>query len=94
MGELIFIAKGISFIIATFNSFLFNRFWTFKKEGGFLWKELFTFYTVIGSGIFINIGVHFLDVNFFGINDLASSIVSAGFTAVWGFVLAKYIVFK
>ena len=94
LGSLIFVAKGVSFLIATFNSFVWNRYWTFGKGFEFQWRELIKFYTVVGSGIFINLGVHYVNTIYFGVNDLFSACISAGFTAIWGFVLSKYIVFR
>jgi putative flippase GtrA len=93
-GELIYIAKGSSFIIATLNSFVLNRLWTFKQAGSFQWAEMLKFYLAVGSGIFINVGVHYINVQFLGINDLASSLITALFTAAWGFTLVRYFVFK
>ena len=93
-GNLIFLAKGVSSLIATFNSFIWNRLWTFQKGLVFNWSEVVTFYSVVGTGIFINLGVHYINTALLGLNDLLSAFISAGFTALWGFGLAKYIVFK
>lgn len=93
-GERIYIAKGLSFIIAIFNSFLLNSSWTFKQKGGTSWKKLFLFYVTVGSGIVINIGVHFLNIHFIGMNDMISGLFAAMITAMWGFTWAKYFIFK
>jgi putative flippase GtrA len=93
-GELIYVAKAASFIIATLNSFLLNRIWTFERKDNFQWAELFKFYATAGSGIFINLGIHFINVQLLGVNDIASSLIAALFTAVWGFTMVRYFVFK
>ena len=93
-GGFIFVAKGISFYIATLNSYFLNRTWTFGRQDNHTLKELVGFYLVVGSGIFINTGVHFVNVYFLHMNDLISAGIAALGTAVWGFTLARSYIFK
>lgn len=81
-------------MLATFNSFIFNRLWTFRETLPFAWVELFKFYATIGSGLLINLGVHFINVQLLHVNDLISALISALCTAVWGFLVLKTFVFK
>lgn len=92
--DLIFLAKAISYILATLNSFFFNRLWTFKKQNPFRWRELALFYLAVGNGLFINVGVHFINVSVLSLNDIVSVLIAAALTALWGFFWSKYMVFK
>jgi putative flippase GtrA len=92
--ELIFVAKAISYIVATLNSFFLNRLWTFGKKEAFQWRELLLFYLTVGSGIFINVGVHFINVHVLSLNDMVSVLIAAVLTAIWGFLWSKYFVFR
>lgn len=90
----IFIAKAISFICAATFSYFANRRWTFKKRGPHQAKEVILFYSTVGSAIFINVGIHYLVVEMLHLSDIIGIILAAGFTAVWGFLFSKFIVFK
>lgn len=97
------IFKGISFIIASTHSYLWNKFWTFqKKEVGQVRKELLQFFIVSLIGLAINVGVASLIVNLIGpqwgvslkiwanIGAAAGSIIGL----MWNFLGYKFIVFK
>jgi putative flippase GtrA len=92
-GEYIYLAKALSFFIATINSFLLNKRWTFKSAAKLEWKHVFKYYTVIGSGVFISVGIHFTVMHLFTVNDLFSGATGIIFTAVWGFLLSKKLIF-
>lgn len=91
---LIFSAKAISYLLATVNSFFLNRHWTFEIHGAVKWHTVLLFFITVGSGIFINVGVHFIDVKMLALNDLLSTLIAAALTAVWGFLWSKYLVFR
>ena len=93
-GNWIYAAKALAYVVATFNSFVMNRLWTFERRGQYQISEIVRFYLFVGSGVFLNTGVHFIDVHFFGINDILSSLIAAVFTAGWGFTFAKFVVFQ
>lgn len=87
-------SKAVTFLAATAFSFVVNRYWTFGNEEKINWKELLKFYLAIGSGIFINVGVHYLVSDTLGLSDILAVLVAAGFTAIWGFSFSKFWVFK
>ena len=91
---LIFVAKAISYVLATLNSFFLNRFWTFEKRDAFEWRKMLLFYITVGSGIFINVAAHFINVEILMLNDIFSSLVAAALTALWGFSWSKYFIFR
>ena len=95
--------KGLSFLVATLNSYFWNKHWTFrKKEKVFAPGEYLKFLIAVTIGLFINIGVASFVVNIigpqYGITEKMWANVGA-FTAVlvawvWNFLASKFIVFK
>lgn len=94
--------KSFSFLVATTNSYLWNKFWTFeKKEHGDVGKEFAKFLVVSFIGFLINVGIDYILVN--NISPLAgmSQPVWAQFSAMmasvvalfWNFVGYKFVVF-
>ena len=95
--------KGVSFLIAIINSFLWNKFWTFKKgkteKAG---KEFLQFLIVSGVGLGINVGIASLAVNVIGpqagispkVWATVGALIATMFSMVWNFLGYKFIVFK
>lgn len=102
-GPFYSVFKGISFLIATLNSYLWNKHWTFGKRGEvFAPKEYSKFLIVVIIGFFINVGIASFVVNIigpqFGMGTKMWANVGA-FTAVlvawiWNFLGSKFVVFK
>ena len=95
--------KGVSFLIAIINSFLWNKFWTFKKgETEKTGAEFLQFLIVSGIGLGINVGIASLAVNIIGpqagispkIWATVGALVATMFSMVWNFLGYKFIVFK
>jgi putative flippase GtrA len=90
----IFVAKAISYIAATLFSFFVNRYWTFEKRSPVRLRELGRFYSTVGLGIFVNLGVLYVVVSIFHLYDIVGVVLAAFATAVWGFSLSKWYVFN
>ncbi len=95
--------KAISFILATVNSYAWNKFWTFKrKTTEKLSKEFLQFTIVTVIGFLINVGIASCIFKFItpfgGLNiDQWAIIAAAMATAismVWNFLGYKFIVFE
>lgn len=95
--------KGISFIIATTNSYIWNKFWTFKRRTTEkVTKEFLQFFIVSVIGFLINVGIASAVFKF--ISPAASlnidqwAIISAAIATVvsmiWNFLGYKFIVFE
>jgi putative flippase GtrA len=93
-GDFIYLAKGLSFLVASVNSFIWNRRFTFKDRNAVTWKQIARFYSIVGTNVTINIGVHFVNVHFLGIYDLLSIVIAATFSVLIGFLLIGRFVFK
>lgn len=93
------INKAITFGLATLNSFLWNRFWSFEKRGsGRMGREAVLFYLFTAGGLAINVGVA-TTVKVLGPDTkLWAGLVAPFFaTAVsmfWDFFTYRFIVFK
>ncbi len=97
------IFKGASFLIALINSFLWNKFWTFKKrkveKTG---TEFLQFLIISAVGLGINVGIASLLVNLIGpqagispkVWATVGALIATIFSMVWNFLGYKFIVFK
>lgn len=97
------IFKSVSFLVAVFNSFVWNKIWTFKKHNtGKTKQELLQFLLLSLIGFCINVGVASFVVNVIGPRGGISAnlwatvggAVATLFTMVWDFAAYKFIVFK
>jgi len=94
--------NSISFLCAATNSYYWNKFWTFKKEGQVAGKEFTQFLAVSIIGWLVNTGIVVLGTTFLApiaslsagawmnIMKLTATFVSM----VWNFIGYKFIVFK
>ena len=91
-----------SFLAATVNSFLLNRYWTFKKEGEAPTGGFLKFLIVSGTGWGINTGIVVLGTAVFSSSLLFSAgawvnivkVLAALIAMTWNFIGYKFIVFK
>lgn len=93
--------KAISFIVASTNSYFFNKNWTFKKGKKLEKKEFAKFFMISFISFCINIGVASFLVNF--VRPLAnisprlwaniSALVATGVITLFNFFGYKYFVF-
>ena len=90
------IAAFIAWSIATINSLIFNRSWTFEAVG----KErrsvqIRKFYTVTIIAAILNIGLFTLFFNLIpGKRVFVSNVLAAGIVAVWNFLGQRLYAFK
>ena len=94
--------KSISFVVATVNSYLWNKFWTFtRKTKETSTKEFMQFMIITILGFLINVGVAtgiFANVEPIGsLNSeqwgMLAAVIATMFSMVWNFLGYKFIVF-
>ncbi len=102
-GILFSVFKGISFVSAVTNSYLWNKFWTFEDNRSDKWeRELIKFLAVSGTAFLINVAIASFIVNFLkplpGISSTLwanlGAFVSLVFTIAWTFLGYKFFVFR
>jgi len=106
-GPFYSIFKGISFFIATINSYFWNKFWTFKRNEEItatpvVPREFIKFLSVTTIGILLNVSIASFVVNAigprFGADQKLWATVGAFIATlvawVWNFFGSKFIVFK
>lgn len=101
-GAFIFsVFKAISFITATTNSFIWNKYWTFGANSTPQTGEVAKFYAIAIIGGFLNVGVataiRTANFSFVSANTLVNFVAPiCGILAVfmWNFIGYKYVVFK
>ncbi|MDO8264892.1 MAG: GtrA family protein [Candidatus Parcubacteria bacterium] len=95
--------KGASFIVASLNSYFWNKFWTFKKvEENANPKEFTKFFLTVFIGLILNVVISSVIVNVIGVRFGVSEKVWANFGALiatliafaWNFFGSKFLVFK
>ncbi len=101
-GWIYAIFKTISFSCASFNSYIWNKWWTFEKGSQLKGKEFAKFYILTGIGFLINVGIATLLVKYVSVGFVAEKVwagiiapliaVLCGF--VWNFTAYKFLVFK
>lgn len=99
-GAYFAVFKGISFLFAATNSFLWNKLWTFDSKGGDTAGQAIKFYLITGLGLLINVGVASAVNNArsgsVSVNLWANLAVLCGIGAsfIWNFLGYKFLVFK
>ena len=94
--------NAISFLCAATNSYLWNKFWTFKAKGGVAGKEFSQFLIISLIGIGINTGIVVAGTSLvsplFGLSSKVwvnlIKVLATGVSMVWNFLGYKFIVFK
>lgn len=95
--------KATSFIIATINSYIWNKLWTFKKKTTEkLGREFIQFITVSIIGFLINVGIASSIFKFIpaigGLNieqwAIIAAAIASAISMAWNFVGYKFIVFN
>ena len=95
--------KGFSFVVAVLNSFVWNKFWTFRRSTTHtVGKEFFQFLVISTIGFLINLGVDYFFVNmihpFLGMPAKSwaqfSAVIAAIVALFWNFIGYKFIVFE
>jgi putative flippase GtrA len=104
-GRWIILLNSISFTVAVINSYLWNKYWTFKKEGsetGQIAREFSQFLAISIVGILLNSGIVYaittLVSPLFGLSSALwanfAKVLATVVSMVWNFAGYKFFVFK
>ncbi len=94
VGVYYLVANVISYSCGVINSYLWNKFWTFKKKSAFSGAEILKFIVVN----IVSLGVATLFIYIFhekvGLSEMISKIFATGFSLIVNFGGNKFWVFK
>lgn len=93
LGALPVLAKGLSYSAGIMNSFLWNKFWTFKSKAG-TWATLIPFILTALAGLGINTGILQVCLKTLHLPELVALGSATLVTLVWNFVISKFVIFK
>ncbi len=86
-------ATAVSFIVATYVNFIMGKNFAFKEESNGSFKEAFLVYLVSLVGLLINLGLMYLFVSVFDLNELISKLFSTGIAFFWNFFSRRYLIY-
>ncbi|MFA4999486.1 MAG: GtrA family protein [Parcubacteria group bacterium] len=101
-GITIFFLNGISFAIATANSYLWNKYWTFRDRESVRVFQIGQFLVISAIGAVLNSGIVYLISTFvsplFNLSPAVwvnmAKILATGVSFIWNFAGYKFVVFK
>lgn len=87
-------AEAIAYMCGSVISFILNKRWTFRADTKVSAFEVARFYTALGSGLLVNLGVLYVFVDVLYIYDTVSVALTLCVTIAWNFLFMKLWVFK
>ncbi len=87
-------AKVLSFSVAVFNSFFWNRRWTFRSQNPNRSKEFTKFLVIALVGLSINALIMYIAVSVFGTRKIVGLIFATGIVTFWNFLANKFYTFR
>ncbi len=88
------VAKIISFLAGTVSSFLFNRYWTFKKKTKLGITEIVRFYLTVAGGLALDLISLSLFLSLFHIHPIWAACMATLVAFIWNFTLMKLWVYS
>ena len=93
LGALPILAKSLSYSAGILNSFLWNKYWTFRSRAS-AWATLVPFILVNLAGLGINTGILQLCLKTLRLPELVALGLATLTTLFWNFVISKFVIFK
>ncbi|RDU61058.1 GtrA family protein [Helicobacter marmotae] len=87
-------AGFLSFVLATLWNFAFAKMFIFKDSGHSLLKESMLVYLVSFGGLLIDMGVLFVCVEWLGLHEMLSKILSTGVAFVFNFGMRQFVIYR
>jgi putative flippase GtrA len=100
-GPLVAVFAGVAFLIATTNSFFWNKLWTFGSRAAATGREALKFYAITAVGVILNSSAVAVVVNYLRPASVNPSVwlnvgglAGVAVSFLWNFFGYKFIVFK
>ena len=88
------VASTLGFIAAVINSFLLNKYWTFRSNSPQLAKQFLRFFSVSLAALLINLATMALLVEWYMVDPLVAQLAAIGFTLLVNFAGNKWWSFR
>lgn len=89
-----YISQAAAFLVATFNSYIWNRRFTFKSRAKLFGKNLILFYILNFITLSISLIGLYLFYDVLGINELVSKVLAAPFVFIVNYLGNRLVIFK
>ena len=92
-----YISHSFGFILAVFNNYILNRYWTFKEEERktkISLNQFLSFVAISTIGLFFNTIILYLLFNFLYLNFYLSKVLSVMLVFIWNYIANSLITFK
>jgi putative flippase GtrA len=87
-------ANVVAFSVASLNSYIVNRRWTFRSSARDIHREALQYIVVLTIGFFINEGVLYLVVEKTSAAPLIGKLMATGISLIWNFLANRFWTFK
>lgn len=84
----------VAWIIAVIFAFITNKLYVFESKNASIWYELATFFACRLSTGLLDLGIMYLSVDVFSLNELIMKIISNVIVIVLNYIFSKVIIFK
>lgn len=88
------LAGALSFTVASTNSYIWNRRWTFRDRETQVVTQYVKFFVVSAVGLGLNAGILFFLVHTWGVHDIIAKAVAIGVVVAWNFSVNKLWIFR
>ncbi len=88
------VASTLGFIAAVINSFLLNKYWTFRSSSPQLATQFLRFFSVSLAALLINLATMALLVEWYMVDPLVAQLAAIGFTLLVNFAGNKWWSFR
>ena len=94
-GHLFYLmAKILSFSVAVFNSYTWNRRWTFRSNDPQKLRQFIKFLVISLIGLVLNTAIMFSVVDYLKLSDLYGLVIATAIVTLWNFTANKFYTFK
>ena len=94
LGLYYILASGLGFCLAVTNSYICNKYWTFKSRGADVGREFVKFFIVNIVSLSINLACMAILVELFDLHPPVAQVVTIGITLIVNFTGNKFWTFK
>ena len=88
------LATALAFVVSTFANWLAGRLLVFKKSDQSLLAELAQIYGTSIVGLLMNLGIMWVAVEQFGVQEMIAKIIATGIVFFWNFFIRKLLIYK